>query len=346
MSTDSPPLGKFGKNRLEKYVFPYLEREGGRRPDLKYGSDFNTVETGEENVLVVSSDPLAISPQLGWGRSGGLALQVITTDVAVSGIAPSHLVVNWNLPPKMEDEAFSEVWQGFTDEARSVKAEIVGGHTGRYEGQNFPIVGAGTALGFGEKEDLLNGEVKEGDGVYLLNELGVEAAGIFAFYYPEFLAERTSNDLLEKIKVKFDALQPTRKLLKLASLPGVEVLHDVAEGGFLGGIEEILADRKLGARVYGDEIEFDPDVAEVCRQLDLDPLKVTSLGSGIAVVSTGTEDKFLRGAAENNLEIEKAGEITESRDIELVTEDGMKNITEPGRDLFWKRLSEFEKERG
>lgn len=344
MSTDSPPLGKFGKSRLEKYVFPFLEDPGNRSSDLHYGSDYNTIKLDEEHALIVSTDPLAISPQLGWQRSAKLALHVITTDVAVSGIPPSHLVVNWNLPPDMEDETFAEIWHGFTNEAEEVGIKIAGGHTGRYGSQEYPIVGAGTALGFGSFDDILPGGISTGDKIYLLNELGLEAAAIFAFYYPKALAEMTSKDHLSEVKQKFEALQPTQNLTSLVSAPGVRLVHDIAEGGFLGGLQEITADRGLGARIGTEEFEVDPRVAQICNKLDLDPTRITSIGSGIAIVSPRNEEEFFQDATEEGLEVEAAGEITESGEIELVTDEGLERVTESVHDEFWKRLSEFKAE--
>ena len=68
MSTeDRPSLGKFGKKSLEDYVFPYLDSSNATITSPRFGSDYNAVALDDEKVLVVSTDPLAVSPQLGWG---------------------------------------------------------------------------------------------------------------------------------------------------------------------------------------------------------------------------------------------------------------------------------------
>lgn len=342
MSTDPTHLGKFGEYELEKYVFPHLETSDTRRTDLRYGSDYNTVDLGAGKVMVVSTDPLALSPGMGWARSGRLALQVITTDIAVSGIPPSYLTANWNLPPEMENETFAEAWQGFTGEAREVGLEIVGGHTGRYQGQDFPIIGAGTAFGVGNRSELLSGELKPEDRIFCLNELGLEAAAIFSFYYPEKLAKLTSRELINRLRREFDRLSPTKTLSRMADLPGIRVLHDIAEGGLLGGLQELIAGSELGASVSVSELEIDPDVERTCNQLDLDPIRVTSIGSGVATVDPARKESFVEKAAKANMEVQEVGRITDSGLIELERSTGSKKITEPIRDVFWKRLAEFE----
>ncbi len=342
MSTeDRPPLGKFGKKSLENYVFPYLDNSNGKITAPEFGSDFNAVGLGDEKVLVVSTDPLAISPELGWERSGRLALQVITTDVAVSGIAPDYLVSNWNLPPATRDEIFEKIWRGFTKEATRVGIRVVGGHTGRYQGSSFPVVGAGTAFGVGEKEDLVSGELTPGDKIYLLNEVGVEAAAIFASYYPESLSGEITSDHLSEVKRRFDGLQPTRKLSFLSSCPGVKTLHDVAERGLLGGLQETLAGRDCGARIGRDRIEIHPAVSRICSYVDLDPLQVTSIGSGIAVVSPELEAEFLEAVNDRGFPVQAVGEIKEGEDLILTSPQGEEILSDPVHDEFWERLSEF-----
>lgn len=345
MSTDSPPLGKFGEESLNRSVFPYLDESDSCKTRLRFGSDYNVVELEEGNALVLSTDPLAISSELGWKRSGKLALHVITTDVAVSGISPGYLVVNWNLPPNMTDKTFEKVWQGFTSEAARVGVKVVGGHTGRYKSQTLPMVGAGTAFGVGPASKLLTGEFYPGDEIYLLNELGLEAAAIFAFYYPEVLSKDISTKTLTRVRQKFDMLQPTSKLSIISSLPGVRVLHDVAEGGFLGGIQELLSSGDLGARIDRDRVEVYPEVSQICRQTKLDPMRITSIGSGIAIVSSDQEGKFLQAARNEGIEVEDVGEITDTGEIEIITNrHEEETLTEPVEDEFWTRLSQFEEE--
>jgi len=344
MSTEErPPLGKFGKRSLERYVFPYLDSSNATITVPRFGSDYNAVALDGEKVLVVSTDPLAISPQLGWERSGRLALQVITTDVAVSGIAPNYLVANWNLPPTTSDETFEKIWRGFTEEARRSEVKIAGGHTGRYEGSSFPTIGAGTAFGVGKKEYLVPQTPSPGDEIFLLNHLGLEASAIFSFYFPERLSDGTSPSIVAEVKQRFDELRPTSDLCYLSSLPGVKALHDIAEGGLFGGVQEILASGQgqCGARIVRDFVKVDDRVARICSFLDLDPLKITSIGSGIALVSPDRVNEFTRLVEDKDLPVEEIGEVTASNEISIEKKDGTETLIGPIRDEFWARLSEF-----
>ncbi|MFW6071544.1 MAG: AIR synthase-related protein [Candidatus Bipolaricaulota bacterium] len=341
MSTNEPPLGKFGKERLENYVFPYLDRTTRAGTGLQFGSDFNTLEVADGKVLVVSTDPLAVSPQLGWDRSSKLALQVITTDVAVSGIRPSYLLANWNLPPGTSDETFEKIWRGFTKEADRNKITIIGGHTGRYEGSSFPTIGAGTAFGLGEKEELVPNDPAPGDRVYLLNRLGLEAAVIFSFYHQDKVSGEISSSVISSIREEFDKTQPTRDLSFLASLPGVRALHDIAEGGLLGGLQEMLSGKSCGAKISADRINVDENVSRVCRFLNLDPMRITSIGSGVAAVPSNRAGEFARRSEEADIPVREIGEITDGKELSIETKEGVEILEDPVQDKFWGRLAEF-----
>lgn len=341
MSTNELPLGKFGKERLENYVFSYLDRANRAGTGPRFGSDFNTLEVDDGKVLVVSTDPLAVSPQLGWARSGELALQVITTDVAVSGIRPSYLLANWNLPPATSDETFEKIWRGFTKEAERNDVTIIGGHTGRYEGSSFPTIGAGTAFGLGKKEELIPNDLTPGDRIYLLNRLGLEAAAIFSFYHPDKLTDEIASSIVSNVRGKFDQMQPTRDLGLVASFPGVRALHDLAEGGLLGGLQEILSGKNCGAKINDDRINVDQTVSRICRFLDLDPMRITSIGSGVAIVSLDRGEEFARRSEEADLPVREIGKITAGEELSIEAEEGTKILKDPVQDEFWKRLAEF-----
>jgi len=346
MSTESYPLGKFDEESLENYVFPHLGKKCALEYGPRFGSDFNAIELPEKMVLAISTDPLAVSPELGWERSGKLALQVISTDVAVSGIPPSYLVANWNLPPETSNQTFERIWLGFTEEAKRNDISIIGGHTGRYSDSSFPVVGAATALGIGRRDQLLSGGLASGDWIFVLNRLGLEAAAIFSFYYPDKLSRLVSREILFEVKQEFDDITPTGDLSFLASLPGVKALHDIAEGGLMGGLRELLSGKDRGARIEKSKISAKQNVARICRELNLNPLKITSIGSGIGVVSPESDEEFLAEAHAEGLPVEMIGKVKGEKGITLETEKGEKTLTGPIHDGFWDRLSEFGRDRG
>ncbi|MFP4588355.1 MAG: AIR synthase-related protein [Candidatus Acetothermia bacterium] len=342
MSTEKPHLGKLDRKTFERIIAPHLGSSKGLLRPPTYGNDFTAVEIGPDLTLVLSSDPLSISPQLGWKRSGRLALQVIGVDVAISGIHPRYISVNWNLPPSLEDQQFLSTWEEFVAEAEREGITIAGGHTGRYQGCEFPMVGAATAFGVGKKEDLLPaGKLQGGDKILLVNEPGLEAAAVLALYYPSYLKRHFENHMKRQLVRKFDALQPIGDMKRLAAVPGILRIHDLGEGGLLGGLQEVLAPFALGARIAEERVRLDPGVEKLCRHLNLDPLKITSLGAAIALCRPAEADKVRRGAREAGLQPEVIGEITTREEIEIRGRKKTVKLTRPVGDPFWDKLEEL-----
>ena len=148
-------LGKIDRDVFESVVAPHL---GADRDDVAlgptHGVDFGVLSVGDRAV-VVATDPLSILPDLGHERAGRLALDVVLADVAVSGIAPTHVTVSLTLPPAFTEEALAATWRGLADYAEELGVAVVAGHTARYAGIDTSWVGAATALGVGDFEDLI-----------------------------------------------------------------------------------------------------------------------------------------------------------------------------------------------
>ena len=344
MSIENPELGKLDQKSFSELIAPYLPKSSSLILGPKFGSDYAAVSLSEGQVLVTSTDPLALSPELGWKRSARLALQVVVADVAVSGIPPNYLVVNWNLPLPLEDRDFREIWREFCSEAESRGILIIGGHTGRYSGLDFPIAGSATVFGTGAPSDLLMPtDVEVGDQIVLFNEPAAEAAGIFSYYFPDRLSSDLGSKDLNHLQTLFEALDPITDFTHLSALPEMVMLHDLAEGGLLGGLQEVVSSAGLGTEIERSKIDLDPVVKEACNLLRLDPLQVTSVGAGLGIVRKGKVSDLLKKTKARRIKATPIGSIISEREVAIGTESGRNLITEPIRDRFWNRLEEFSK---
>ena len=141
--------GKVDRAFFEEVIYPHL---GAAREDVRlgprHGADFGVLDVGDR-VVVLATDPVFVLRDLGVERAAWFAFHILVSDVALSGIPPSHLAVDVNLPPDAGREPFETVWRVFDREARDLGVSLVTGHTGRYEGCAFPTVGGATALAVG-----------------------------------------------------------------------------------------------------------------------------------------------------------------------------------------------------
>jgi len=347
MSTKTYPLGKFNQQELSKYVFPHIKDDSTLLSSPQAGSDFNALRLPKDLVLVASTDPLAISPQLGWKRSARLAFHVIASDVAVSGIPPNYLITNWNLPPSVSYKKFEEIWREFVAEADREEVAVVGGHTGRCEKGSFPIVGAGTVLGIGKRNKLLSGTMSSGDKLYLLNHLGLESVVIFALYFPDRIRKVLDPPSLDRLKRKFDSLRPTNTLNRLTKeFSYLKRVHDIAEGGLIGGAQELISGTNHGLVIEEKNVLIDPAIQQVCEHLHLDPRKITSIGSAIAVVPQHRANEFQSAISGLNLDLSPIGQITEENEVKLRSKNEVERVAQLDHDEFWTRLADYNRNHG
>ena len=177
--------GKVSRAFFEQRI---ATRLGADREDVavgpKHGVDFGVVSVGE-HALVTATDPISILPELGFERAGRFAVGIVLSDVAVSGLDPTHLTISFSLPPEISDEQFGRVWDAIDAECRDLGVAIVSGHTARYEGCSFPWVGAATAMALGDPDDIVRPDgARPGDDLLVTKGPAVEVTGRFGMLAP------------------------------------------------------------------------------------------------------------------------------------------------------------------
>src|SRR5260370_10768851 len=108
------------------------------------GVDVSVLNVGGGMVLVANCDPISLIPSLGPEDSAAMSLYEVASDVATSGQSPRYAVLDLNLPPKMSDQILSRYWSAIDKTCRKLGVSILGGHTGRFEGCDYSIIGGPT----------------------------------------------------------------------------------------------------------------------------------------------------------------------------------------------------------
>ena len=280
-----PNLGKADRTFLAERVLPTL---GADRDDVAigpaHGVDFGLLDL-DGTALAIATDPLSILPRLGFERAGRFAVEFVLADVAVSGLAPSHLAIAFTLPPEMEDESFSRVWGAIHDEAADLGVSIVTGHTARYSGCSFPWVGAATAIATGDRDDVIRPDgARVGDDLLVTNGPAVETVGLLATLFPDAIglaepALSTAQARLAEAACVRDAMTASA-----AGAGGVHAMHDATECGLYGAFCEVAASAGVRLDVATDGIPIRPGVRAACDALDIDPWTAGSGGTLVIAV--------------------------------------------------------------
>lgn len=325
--------GKVGKTFFAEHVAPRL---GAERDDVTigpaHGVDFGMLDLGETG-LVLATDPVSILPDLGFDRAARFALHIVLSDVAVSGLPPSHLAIAFSLPDSMTEEVFATLWAAVDEECSALGTSIVTGHTARYPGASFPWVGAATAMAVGDPGRVVRPDGAEpGDVLLVTRGPAVETTGLFASLFPDELRARGLDEAtVADAADRLDEVRLVRDAVTAAEAGAVHAMHDATEGGLLGAFCEMAASAGVRIETEPDEIPVRPGVEAVCGAIGVDPWRVTT--SGTLLVSVASEDAAdVRAALEaRDTPVGVAGRVVEGSGVLF---DGME-YHDPPRDPSW-----------
>ncbi len=338
-----PELGKVTPEFFDEVIFPRL---GAADSDVvigpKHGVDFGAVSIGE-HVLVMSTDPFFIAPSLGWERAAWFALHILASDVAVSGIVPRYLTVDLNLPPEMDEATLTTIWKAVHEEAARLGIAIVSGHTARYAGCNFPMVGGATVLGVGRRSDLIDPRRAEpGDKILITKGPAVETTGLMSVQFPEFIEERYGSATLEEAQSVFYQMSVVRDAAICAASGGVSAMHDATECGIWGALYEMARAADVGLVVDRQSIVTQEVVLAVCELFDIDPYSAISEGTLVAAAEPTSADDVLEALRAEGIPASIVGELTPVESgVRVIDERGEHQLEHPRVDPFWIRFEEY-----
>ncbi|WP_267642239.1 AIR synthase family protein [Haloarchaeobius amylolyticus] len=330
--------GKIDREFFDQHIYPNL---GAERADValgpRHGVDFGVLDAGG-TAVVTATDPISILPDLGWDRAARFALGVVLADVAVSGIPPSHLAIEFTLPPAMTDEEFAAVWTTMHDELDDLGTAVLTGHTARYHGCSFPWVGGATVLGVGDHDDVIRPDgARPGDHLLVTHGPAVEATALFANLYPDQLRDAGTDADLDALADRLPETGHVRDALVAAASGPVTAMHDATECGLHGALVELAETAGVGIDFDPDAVPVGDDVRAVCAALDMDPWASTTSGTLLVAVRPEGVDDVLAALRERGTPVADAGRITDGAGVSV---DG-ERLDHPEEDPAWRAYAEL-----
>lgn len=332
-------FGKVDRAFFDEYIYPNL---GADRDDVAlgptHGVDFGLLELGGRAVSI-ATDPVSVLPGLGFSRAGRFALDFVLADVAVSGLAPSHLAISLTLPPEMTDEEFAAVWESIHEEAEDLGVSVVTGHTARYAGCEFPWVGGATALGVGDPADVVRPDgARVGDDILVTKGPAVEATGLLTTLFPDQFD--LPRETLDAAQARLDEVSCVRDAMTAAAAGDVHAMHDATECGVFGALNEVAAGAGVRFDLSLDEIPVRPGVRETCDHLGIDPWAATTGGTLVLAVPPAETGAVVSALESEGTPVGVAGRATEGSGVYA---DG-ERVEHPDVDPSWAAYDDLSRQ--
>jgi len=340
--SDLPQVGKVSSRIFDEIILPQL---GKQRDDIlvgpQHGVDVGVIDLGNGKVMAMSTDPVFIVPPYGWERSAWFAVHILASDTSVSGLRPTHMTIDLNLPLGVERDQLEIMWSVIHRESEKIGMSIVSGHTGRYEGCNYPMVGGATVFAVGLADQYVTPAMaRPGNQVIITKGAAIEATGLFAVTFPQKVAAEYGEATARAAEEVFWQMSVVEDALTAASVgvreKGVTAMHDATECGIWGGLAEIAQASGVGLAIEKNEIILQDAVEKVCRLFDIDPFTSISEGTLILTCQPEKGKEIIDRLAEKGIPASMVGEVLDAEQGTKYFQDGTEHLlVHPEVDPFW-----------
>ncbi len=340
---------RFGKPNAQYMSQTVYRLTGKKRSEVikgpQHGLDVSVVRLGRGKVMVATSDPLSYIPQVGPEASAWLSIHLLASDLTTTGFSPVYGLFDFNLPPSMGDSQFAIFWKAFHNECKKLGISIIGGHTGKYPGIDYSVIGGGVLIAIGsEKTYLTSSMAHSGDEVILTKGTAIETTAVLTRTFPRRVRKALGPKLFSMAWNYLGKTSTVRDALTASSIGvrrgGVTAMHDATEGGVTAGLIELARASELGMIVNLESIPVSEESRALCDHFKIDPMVSLSEGSLIIASRPAKTDKILSRLTSAGIPSNVVGKMTSRfRGCKAATGRGLRSLSYPDVDPYWKAYS-------
>jgi hydrogenase maturation factor len=323
-------VGKIPETVLKRSVLNQIKH---RREEVlvgpAIGEDCSVLAVAEDEVLVISSDPITGAIQ----DIGTFAVHITANDIASNGAEVIGLMLTILLPEGTEEPNLREMMKDIEAVCKKLNIEIIGGHTEVTRAVTQPIV---TVTGVGKmkrSEMIKTAGATPGQEIVMTKWAGLEGTAIIAAAKEQELRSKYSAGFIEGAKQFIEHISVVPEAM-VARAVGVTSMHDVTEGGIFGALWEIGAASKVGLEVDLKKILLKQETVEICEFYDLNPYMLIS--SGCMLIVTDHANRLVDQLKEAGIPAAVIGFVTEGNDRVIINEEERRFLEPPKADELYK----------
>jgi len=342
MEAKLPDIGKISPEIFDHLILPRLGRKSKKvLIGPQHGVDVGIVDIGGGNVMATTCDPVFIVPEYGFERSAWFATHILASDAATSGLRPTYMCMDLNLPLSITLDELTLMWKTIHKECQKIGISIISGHTARYEGCNYPMVGGATVMSIGPKEKYVTPTMAQvGDVVIVTKGAAIEASGIFAVAFRDRIIDSFGEGFAvraEKIFYQMSVVEDCMTAVSVGTRKvGITSMHDATECGVWGGLYEVAQASQVGMHIEKDKIIVLPEVEKICQKFEMDPYSSISEGTLIITCRPQKAELVVNKLKARKIPSSIVGEVIPSRKG-IILKEGSKErkLEHPRVDPFW-----------
>lgn len=248
------------------------------------GEDCAAVELGEDEIFVLSTDPITGTAE----DIGSLAITVTLNDLASAGAEPLGVMLTVLLPEEITEQDIRQMIRQAEEACSQADVQIMGGHTEVTTAVTRPVITV-TGVGKAKKGTLVStAGAKAGMDIVVTKWVGLEGTSILAKEKKTELLTRFSEYFISQAQ-NFDKMISVLPEALAAVKSGVSAMHDVTEGGIFGALWEMAESSGVGLEIELKKIPLKQETVEICEFFDINPYELISSGAMLMAADDGNQ---------------------------------------------------------
>jgi HAD superfamily hydrolase (TIGR01509 family) len=268
--------GKLPQDLLDNFLneFEFSDPSVLNWPGI--GEDTAAVDVSEEEVVVITSDPITFATN----AIGEYAVLVNANDIATSGGTPRWFLSTLLFPVNTTASEIRAVMAELASVCKRCNITLCGGHTEITDGVSRTIIN-GMMIGSVHRDHFLDKkDMRPGDQIILTKGVAIEGTALIAREFGQQLMDLGVNKgIIERSQAFISRISVLGEAKIAADIDGVKALHDITEGGIATALEEFSISGGFGMKIQLGQIPILPETKAVCAPFNINPLGLIGSGS-------------------------------------------------------------------